>query len=49
MAADDQDAELRDESNTNVTTKYLTYYVVEISWTEDTKETDLFYLLAKNR
>lgn len=48
LADDAQDAALRDESNTNVTTKYLTYYVVEISWTEATKETDLFYILARN-
>ena len=26
----------------------LTYYVLEITWTETTKETDIFYLLAKN-
>lgn len=43
-----QESDLRDESNTNVTTKYLTYYVVEISWTEAAKETDLFYILARN-
>lgn len=29
-------------------TKNLTYYVVEISWTDTTKETDVFYFLAKN-
>lgn len=34
--------------NTEVTNKYLNYYVIEISWTETTKETDIFYLLAKN-
>lgn len=27
--------------------EYLTYYVLEITWTETTKETDLFYVLAK--
>ncbi len=26
---------------------YVNYYVLEISWTEDTKESDLFYVLAK--
>lgn len=29
-------------------TECLTYYVLEISWTETDKETDMFYLLAKN-
>lgn len=28
--------------------QYLTYYVLEISWTETTKETDMFYLMARN-
>lgn len=28
--------------------KYRTYYVLEISWTETTKETDIFYVLAKD-
>lgn len=36
------------KDNTNVDTKYLTYYVIEISWQETTKETDIFYLLARN-
>ena len=26
---------------------HRTYYVCEISWTETTKETDIFYILAK--
>ena len=26
---------------------YRTYYVCEVSWTETTKETDIFYILAK--
>ncbi len=26
---------------------YVNYYVLKISWTEDTKESDLFYVLAK--
>ena len=29
-------------------TYYSTYYYLEISWQEETKETDLFYILAKN-
>lgn len=28
-------------------TMYRTYYVCEVSWTETTKETDIFYILAK--
>lgn len=37
------------KTNTNDTTEEtLTYYVLEISWKEDTKETDMFYLLARN-
>ena len=27
---------------------YCTYYVLEISWKENTKETDLFYIMAQN-
>ena len=27
---------------------YTTYYILEITWQETTKETDLFYILAKN-
>ena len=33
---------------TQVGTKYLSYYVVEMSWQEETKETDMFYVLAEN-
>ena len=29
-------------------TFYYTYYYLEISWKEDTKETDLFYIMARN-
>ena len=29
-------------------TYYRTYYVCEVSWTEDKKETDIFYILAEN-
>ena len=28
--------------------KYLNYYVIEMSWQEDTKETDMVYVLAEN-
>ncbi len=48
LADETQESDLRDETNANVTTKYLTYYVVEITWTETTKETDIFYILARN-
>ena len=34
--------------NENVKSKNLTYYVVEISWDETTKETDIFYIFAQN-
>lgn len=27
---------------------YCTYYILEISWKENTKETDLFYIMAQN-
>lgn len=40
---------VRNTNNANVDTKYLTYYILEISWEETTKETDIFYLLAKNK
>lgn len=33
--------------NTNVSTAYLTHYILEISWQETEKETDIFYVLAK--
>lgn len=29
-------------------TYYSTYYMLEISWQEDSKETDLFYVMARN-
>ena len=29
-------------------TYYTTYYILEISWQESTKETDLFYIMAQN-
>lgn len=36
------------DNKQNVNSKYLNYYVIEVSWTETEKETDIFYLLAKN-
>ena len=49
LASDAQASDRKPSDITNLDNDYLTYYVVEISWTETTKETDLFYLLAKNR
>ena len=48
LADGEQNGILRDTDNDSVTSKYLNYYVIEISWTETTKETDIFYLLVKN-
>lgn len=44
---------LTDQSDANKITVgntiyHRTYYVCEVSWTEETKETDLFYILAEN-
>ena len=36
------------DDNANATQTHRTYYVLEISWTETEKETDIFYILAKN-
>lgn len=36
------------DQNDNKETFHRTYFVCEISWTETTKETDLFYILAQN-
>lgn len=36
------------EEDTEEKQKCLTYYVLEISWTETEKETDIFYVLAKD-
>ena len=41
-------SETRATDNTEVDKAYLTYYVLEISWKADLKETDMFYLLAEN-
>lgn len=49
MAKKVQESDSKPSDITNLDNAYLTYYVIEISWTETTKETDLFYLLAKNR
>lgn len=35
-------------SNPNVKSKYLTYYVIDITWKDITKETDIFYVFAQN-
>lgn len=48
LANGSQNGILRDTDNDSVASKYLNYYVIEISWTETTKETDIFYLLVKN-
>lgn len=48
LANGSQDGILRDTDNDSVASMYLNYYVIEISWTETTKETDIFYLLVKN-
>lgn len=37
------------DDNTEGAQSHRTYYVLEISWTETTKETDIFYVLAKNK
>ena len=48
LADGEQNGILRDTDNDSVASMYLNYYVIEISWTETTKETDIFYLLVKN-
>lgn len=46
------DGKLTTDKNNQVTvgktTYYRTYYVCEVSWTEEEKETDIFYILAEN-
>lgn len=37
-----------DPSKQTEKTYYTTYYVLEITWQETTKETDLFYIMAQN-
>lgn len=34
--------------NSNIEKNYVNYYVVEVSWTETQKETDIFYVMAKD-
>ena len=36
------------ETGADGKTYYNTYYILEISWNETTKETDLFYIMAQN-
>lgn len=48
LADGEQNGMHRDTDNDSVASEYLNYYVIEISWTETTKETDIFYLLVKN-
>lgn len=36
------------DQNGDDQTYYRTYYVCEVSWTETTKETDIFYIFAEN-
>ena len=48
LADGEQNGIRRDTDNDSVASEYLNYYVIEISWTETTKETDIFYLLVKN-
>ena len=36
------------DSDASEQTECLTYYILEISWTETDKETDIFYVLAQN-
>ncbi|MDO4487483.1 MAG: hypothetical protein Q4B67_00130 [Eubacteriales bacterium] len=44
-----QDNQMRlDNGTRNPSTGTNSFYVLEISWTENSKETDVFYILAKN-
>ena len=48
LVANALDATPKEEtSKVTAEQEYLTYYVLEITWKETTKETDLFYVLAK--
>lgn len=45
----DCDADLQNqETGADGKTNYNTYYILEISWKVETKETDLFYIMAQN-
>ena len=51
LEADSTIVDATDSASSGVSTeakKHRTYYVLEISWTETTKETDIFYVLAKD-
>ena len=43
-----QKVESKTEIGADQKTYYSTYYILEISWKETTKETDLFYIMAQN-
>lgn len=49
LAKDVQQSDAKPSDRTDLENDYLTYYVIEISWTETSKETDIFYLLAQNQ
>lgn len=36
----------KENTNQDIDRKYVNYYILEISWTETTKESDIFYVLA---
>lgn len=44
----DQNGSIASSTDDSGETNYLTHYVLEITWQETTKETDIFYLLAEN-
>lgn len=48
LAEGDLTSDTSDDITVNGKTFHRTYYVCEVSWTETTKETDVFYILAEN-
>lgn len=48
IALDCQADTTNPETGADGKTYYNTYYILEISWNETTKETDLFYIMAQN-
>lgn len=48
LAEDDLQATTGNKIEVAGTECYRTYYVCEVTWTETEKETDIFYILAKN-
>lgn len=48
LKATGEEVTLPDQNDNGTETFYRTYFICEISWTETTKETDLFYILAQN-